>query len=323
MKYLTEDLVSAVKRNALVPTGQTTFTDPDDFISFANEQLQTKLAPTILSARQDFFLANRYSTIVANVDHYPIPERAIGNALKDVFYVPDVTNPSVRYPLPPIQVHDSYRYGSTSGSAPVGFGLEGDEVVIYPKPTTATGSLQFYYFQRPSDLVSTSSCAKITAISSVGGVTTFTVDTDLTASLSVGSIVDFLSTKSPFLLWSTDVAITAITATTIAVTQTAVEGQDGAVAPIVGDYICPAQKANIPMVPQEFHPILGNMVAAMVMKALGAIQNLQMVNQDIADSLKSAFDLIANRVESEPDVIYDSKGILSNSGFVTHGFLSK
>ena len=310
MFFFTEDLLNSAKLRTLAPISQTTFQDAD-LILLANEELQLKLVSDIQSIREDFFLTSALINLQAGVDRYVIPNRAIGNALKAVFYVD--TQGNVSSPINRIDVDKSYLFAGTN-SIPSAFYFEGDEIVLAPKPSTSAGQIKVSFMQRPNQLVLTATCAKITGISSASGTTTFTVDTDLTASLSVGVNVDFLKAQSPFMLWANEVPITAITSTTIAVTQTNVNDQAGNVRPTIGDYICPAKQCNIPQVPQEFHPMLAQMVALRLMESMGDMNKYQVGAATLAAARREAIKLIKNRVESSPDKVDSRGGILGRTG---------
>jgi len=309
MAHTTEDCIERIKRDGMVPISQNTF-EENDLIGILNDKLKLKVVPQILSVRQEFFRTSKVIPLVTSVDRYPVPERAIGNSIKAVYYLADTSKPYERVPLGKMDIENWSGDASFSGQ-PTYYDMEGDEIVI-PRPTSVTGGLLVYYFQRPSELVATTECAKITGISSVGGTTTFTVNTDLTGSLAVGDKVDFLSANSPFLLWSQDVVITAITASTIAVATTGVSNDASVVEPVVNDYICPAKKANIPMIPEEFIPQLCELAIAQCHKALGAQANRQMAKEEAAESAANGFKLIENRVESSPDVAYDRFGVINS-----------
>lgn len=312
MFFDTEDLVSAAKRSEFFPVSQTTFTDPDDLIAFANEEMLTKIVPAILSVRQDYFLAQSVVQMRSYLNHYALPERAIGNDLKDLFYLPDSGSIDVRYSIPRRQVHDLGAVSSSFGSSPTAFYLKSDEVVIAPTPGSISGSdgLLYFYFMRPSKLVPTAQCGKITAISSAGGTTTFTVNADLTTLVSSGGLIDVLTGRSPFRLPAVDVAITAIAANSIDVATSDVTDESGTLVARVGDFLCPAQTACIPMIPQEFHPILAELICFRALKALGATQHLQVLASNVKDMMAGAMKLISTRVESEPEVVYDRHGLL-------------
>lgn len=329
MFYLTEDLVTAAKRSEHFPVGQTTFSDPDDLVAFANEEMQKRIVPFIMSVRQDFFLYYKVSNLVSNLSRYALPERAIGNALKDIFYVPDTSNLQVRYPIPKADLHDMQNW-ATGGSNPSVHRIEGDEVIVVPTPSNpnASSALMMYAFMRPNKIIPTSNCGKVTAVSQGVSQTTLTVDTDLTLStlttvLSSGSLVDVVSGKSPFRLRAYDVSIQSITSTSIILNNVDIQNEASLVTISVGDYVCPAQQTCIPMIIQEIHPVLAELICARVNKAQGALQNYQASMAEVKESLANALHLISNRVEAEVDTIYDPNSILNSIDNSARKFLTR
>jgi hypothetical protein len=306
--FQTENLIESIKRRSMVPTSQQTFQD-SDFIDLLNEELQVALVPDIMSAREGYFLKSARTPLVANQSDYGIPKRAIGNALRDVYYVDESGS---RFPLRELKISDLDSETVDDGT-PNAFYIQGEKVVLSPTPAQATGSLELWHYRRPSDVVATTSCAQITAINSVGGATTFTVDTNLSASLPVGSLVDIISTSSPNLSHADDAAITIITASEITVATSAVVDANGSMLPQVGDYICPAGKANIPQIPVELHPILTQQVAARLVEALGDMNKFQIVNAKLQEMRAKCFNLISDRVEDRSPRIFGRKGVLDYS----------
>ncbi len=304
--FLTEDIITSIKARTLFPVSQNTF-DETALALIIREVITYKTVPNILAVREDFFLTTKTTAIVGNVPYYALPERALGNALKDLNYLDSSGN---RAQLTKCDATERNLYlGTGSGTTqPTHFYFEGDEVRLLPTHTTSKGSLEFLYYQKPNQIIATTSCAKITSISSAAGTTTFTVNTDLTASLSVGTKVDFVSATSPFLLWAKDVSITAITATTIAVATTNVSNEASTVEPVANDYICPAKFTNIPQVPEEFHPLIAQDVCEFLMEALGHMDKLQAVKLKSQEMWALALKLIANRVEAQPQVIKNRNG---------------
>jgi len=304
MRMLIEDLVESIKRRSFAVISEKAFTD-NDIIALCNEEMQISLVPDLISVRENLFMRYKDVSLVANVPYYAIPERATGNSLKDLFTI-DATG-ALQSDLNPTSITDRVGQGGTPDS----FYLFGDEIALVPYPDQAGDSLRFFYFERPSELIATTSCSKISLISSLAGTTTFTVDTNLTGSISVGDKVDFLSGKSPFFLWAPDVSVTAITSSTIAVATTSVDSEAGSVEPIAGDYICPAQKANIPMIPQEFHPILSQMVVCRMLEALGHLDKMGAAKVTLAEMKINALKLIANRVESKVAKVNNKDSFMS------------
>lgn len=305
MSFLIEDIIESVKDRSFAPISQSTFQDAD-ILRILDEELKLKLTADLISVREDFFLWRKTIPCIATKPLYTIPTRAVGNAIKAVFYVDSAGQQT------PLARKDVDQLGDFSGvtGTPQFFYFEGDQIGLLPPAADATGSLLVSYPRKPNQLILTESAAKITSISSLAGTTTFTVDTDLTASLSIGSLVDFLRGSSPFLLWADAVAITAITSTTIAVLTTDVDDVDGSVLPIVNDYICPNGYSNIPMTPEEFHPVLAQMGTVRMLAAMGHQEKWQSAKAELQELRKEALKLVRNRAESAPDTVYRKSPIL-------------
>ncbi len=307
MFYLTEDLTAAITLRTLAPASQTTFLN-SDLIQIANDEMQLKLVSDIQTIREDFFLASSDQSMVGAQSKYYMPSRAIGNALRSVCFVDSQGNESA--PLNRVGVDRAYLYGN-GNSQPAAFYVQSDQIVLLPKPTSTSGTIRQYFYQRPNQLVATSSCAKITLVTDFGnGTVAFDVDTDLTASLAVGDMVDFLRRVSPFMLSAYDVAITFISASEIQVATTGVVDVNASILPAVNDYICPAQQANIPQVPQEFHPVIAQMGACRILAALGDLNKLQAAKAELTEVRHEAMKLIKNRVDSAPEKV-DTRGSLA------------
>jgi hypothetical protein len=309
--YLVDDLLASAKRSEFFPVSQTTL-DDDDLMAFADEETATIIVPHISSVKQNYFLARKLTSIYANLDHYEVPERAQGESLKDVFYVPDTTNLANKWPISQLQVHDQSASSGGGGNTFAGFFPMGTEIALVPVPTVTQGALMYYFYKRHNRFIATTSCAKITGVSSVGGTTTLTVDTDLTASLVVASIVDIAKGRSPSRLLAEDVAITAITATTIDIATADVSDEISNVLPRVGDYVCPAQYTNVMTLPYEYGPVLGELIAARACRATGAIPNFERAMDSVKTKLEGVRKLISVRVEGEPEVILDRSGLMSS-----------
>jgi hypothetical protein len=298
MSYFVEALLESIKSRSLAPISQSTFDDAK-LIVMATEEMKLGLVADLIGIREDFFLAEESSALIGSVPNYPIPSRAIGNSLKDVFYVK--TGSTAKKPLIRVDQERSQFYSATG--EPEKYYFLGDEIVLLPTPASASGSLTFVFPSNPNDLAATTDCTKITSIATVTTTTTFTVNTDLTASLVVGDYVDFLSVKSPFKLWAYRKAITAITSTTIAVLNADVINEASTVEPIVGDYICPTGTANIPQIPVSHHSILAQMVVVRLMESLGDLNKLGSAKSTLAEMRSNGLKLIKNRVENSPEKI--------------------
>lgn len=302
--FLVEDLIESAKDRSFAPISQSTFQDAD-ILRIANEE-QLRVAAQIIRVREDFFYARATQTMTAGKDHYLVPKLASGNALKALFWVDSAGNKRL------LQRRDIDRIGeySTGRGDSECFYFEGDEVVLM-NPPSGGDSLLFVFSRRPNRLILTEDCAKITSVSSGAGTSTFTVNTDLSADLSTSDEVDFIRATSPFTVWAEEVAITAITASTIAVATTDVVDVDGStVEPAATDYIAPAGYTNIPMLPIEFHPVLAQRVACRMLSSLGDLNKLGAAKMELKEIEDDALAIIKNRAESAPERPSRKRGLI-------------
>jgi hypothetical protein len=305
MQYLTEDLLTSIKLRAMVPTSQSTFQDAD-LIQIANEELQLKLVSDIMVTREDFFLTHESKPVLSGVSTYTMPSRAIGNSLKLVWYVD--TRGNFRK-LIKKDVYEIADY-NTSSSGPDGYYIMGDRIVVLPMPLTSGGSIRFEFYARPNQMIPTASCAKIISSSVLAGVITYIVDTDITASQGVGSLVDVVSIVSPFVSWGYQAAVQTISSNSISLLVLAVQDEVGNPLPNIGDYISPTGRANIAQVPQEFHPVLAQMTANRLLLAIGDLNKYNSGMTTLKEDRENALKLIRNRVEESTQVIKNPNGMV-------------
>lgn len=308
MIFTTDDIITSVKARTLAPTGQPTYQNAD-FIRFANEEFLIKLVPDMITIREDFFLNTQDYTVSTNQTAYTMPERTLGNTLKDLFYIDTSGN---RFVLSRININDIPLNNFVS-VYPSNFYIKGDQVIFAPAPFPA-GTIEMWFYQRPNELVLTSACGQITAIAldtPIAGQVTYTVNADISSYDSV----DVLSGKSPFVLWGQSLTPVSATSTTMVLTMSELQNEAGTMLPVVGDYICLEQQACIPMIPQEFHPLLAEMVAARVMQGLGHDAKLDKVNENIQVMRQNLLNMIANRIEQKPEAIKNRFGLVNNSGY--------
>lgn len=79
------DLINSVKRKISLPTFQNSTSD-QDILDFASEELLISQVPSILSVHEEYYVYTQDVALVPQKTKYPIPERAIGIKLRDVFF---------------------------------------------------------------------------------------------------------------------------------------------------------------------------------------------------------------------------------------------
>jgi len=210
--YTSSTLIEAVKRNQSIPISQITYSD-EDILAFATEELFLSQVPSILQYHEEYYVYSQDLPLIGGKSRYPIPARAIGMKLRDVYYV-DTQGQLVEMNKVNPDDESYFSTDSNSNPTPVHFKVQNNAIVIIPEVTqTAQGKIRFTYYLRPNSLVKDELAAVSTGFSK--GVT---VDN---ASLVAG---DTLTIGGQVFTADTDFAIGAnssITATNLGSALTA------------------------------------------------------------------------------------------------------
>lgn len=191
----TDTLIASVKRRAMIPTSQSLFTD-NDFIAFANEELDIGILPHILQYHEDYLMQIDYIPVTPQQSYYQIPSRASGNKLRMVNY----TDPSGNvFEMTRVLIEDIpyYQNGSfgISNQGIRAFFVENDEVVMLPIDRhNLSGWLQFSYYLRPNELVATNQAATVTGFNLLTGLVNVS---SIPSNLSSAIPMDIVQTKAP------------------------------------------------------------------------------------------------------------------------------
>lgn len=210
--YTSSDLVSAVQRKIAMPLNQRTFTS-DDILAFANEEMMISQVPDILMYHQEYFVWSDNVLLVPNQQRYPVPERAMGMKLRDVYYVDNNGN---LFEMTRINPDDKAYWQRESATINLmqKFYFEGNDVVLAPQNISSpTGYLRFSYFLRPNQLVDNTRAA--IAESFFTNVTINNVSIVVGDTLTIGDIVFTAVSGSPSALEFQIGASSALTATNL------------------------------------------------------------------------------------------------------------
>jgi hypothetical protein len=146
------DLIASVQRKISFPTSQQTFSNLD-VLAFANEEMFIAQVPSVLEFHQEYFVSYKVVPLQVNLNIYPIPNRATGMKLRDLFWQDQNGN---LFEMTRVDEHDKAFYQMNGGAnqAIHTFYLQGNDVVLTPGVVNApTGSLVFVFFIRPNQLV--------------------------------------------------------------------------------------------------------------------------------------------------------------------------
>lgn len=160
--YTSDKLIEAVKRKISFPINQNTFTE-DDILAFANEEMFIAQVPAVMQYHEEYFVYRVQVPLVTNISRYPIPDRAIGMKLRDLFWSDQSGN---YFEMTRISSGDKAFFQRNIGAnqAIHKFYLENNDVLLTPSVVgDPSGKLNYFIFLRPNQLVRDSRARPFTA----------------------------------------------------------------------------------------------------------------------------------------------------------------
>lgn len=303
----TNSLIKSIRRRAMLPSTQSTFKE-EDFLAFANEEMDNAVVPYVQSFREDYFIASQLITLDADKTSYRIPDRATGNKLRDVRFKDQSNN---IYEMTRIFIEDEpyFQYNS-AGSGPTTlrtFMVKNDEIVFpYGVIPASISYMEAIYYIRPNEIVSEDNVAVIKSINTTNN--TVTID-KFPEVFNGASIFDITSCKSPFKLLAIEIQPTVIATADSLVFQFETLPRYLS----VGDVIALPEQTSIPQVPLEVHSLLAQRVAMRCLEALGDTQGLQNAAAKLAEMEDKLGSLLDDRVEGAPKKVVNFHSFLRNS----------
>lgn len=296
--FTSDSLITSVKRWAMIPEDQNTFTS-SDFLDIANEELITNVVPEILRLHEDFFLFSEEVVLESGKERYRIPHRAIGNKLRDVKYSDNNGN---LIELTRLSVDETADYDFENISNRVGaFYVENQDIVLLSSGQLNSGSLVFSYYLRPNNLVLLEKVGVISAINT--GTGEITLSSDVPEAFTSTLKYDFVDSYSPHFSLKINLTPTSVSSTSI--TFAAANLPDSLK---VGDYVCISGQSPVPQIPADLHPYLARRVTMRCLEAIGDAEGVTLATQKAAEMSDKLTNLIDNRIEGAPRKVVNRFG---------------
>lgn len=284
--FTTTDLVSDVQLFGHIPLGNSTFT-ASEILRIATFELQTPIMKQILSSRGGYYLTYQDYTTDPEGE-YVIPGDAIAGALANIELIQSTTI------IPVNQIEESEQFSTTAPtSTSYGFFMRGNTVKILPTPNI--GTTRLWFFRRPSDLVTTSSCAQVTAIAS----NVISVSS-LPSTFLVDTVIDGVTDQPPFNDLG-EFTITGISGTDVTLDSVPV-------GMTIGDWLCLDNQTCIPQVPVEWRPILVQRCICTIYELQGYLDKLREALKKLEKLEEDTLSLITPRVQSQSKIINPGNG---------------
>ena len=305
-KILTTDkLINSITRRALIPTDQNTFTN-QDFIDMVNEEIDMFAVPHLLSTYEEYLVNYIDYTLEADKFEYTIPDRAVGNKLRDASLIDSSGNTIELSRIQLDELSDFENAFNIDFRRDVFFIRDNKLVFVGEIPVTE-GQVRMHFYLRPNTLVKEERVGIITSIDRNTGIITLS---SFPENFAVIPEMDFISSKSPNKILKFDIQPTSVNANTKSVTFTTTDIPEDL---IVGDYLAQREETIVPQLPTELHPILAQRVAVAALEALGDSEGVAQAQRKLDRMEQSVLGIIDDRAEGNPKKIRNRYSHLRNS----------
>jgi hypothetical protein len=268
MAWATSDLLTEVRRAAMLPASSNSATADADILAQADRAMQSSLVPLLLSTQEEYLVRKLTTTVTAGTAAYAISRRAVGSRLRNA----SVLVNGVRRQLARLRPEELEGLRTDASGYPVGFYLDAAELVLVPTPNAAV-TLETWVYVRPGRLTASTNHRALTAVTAgadyLGAAAPTKTRLQWTSALAVstlGTTLDITSARPPFESKALDLAyssaggsVTSIDVLTASLLST----------PAVGDIVSPVDESSVVQLPVELHPLLFQRTAQFLLEQLG------------------------------------------------------
>lgn len=295
------DLVTSVKLRAMLPTSSSAPGTADaDVLAHANDELQSRLVPLLLSINEELLVATTDVTLVAGQAVYRVPDRAAAARLRDVHLV--VGGNLVR--LAHIEPERMGLWTSAAQGQPQAFVMEAGGLRLIPTPATGS-TLRVRYYVRPGQLTTTSTdfAQVLTVTSPTATEFTCTLGSGLTPVALSGYLYDLVSGRPPFETLALDGScLSAGSGYLMSFTSgwAGLQARLSSIGWTGADYLTLRGMSPVPQVPSEAHPLLIQRTVCRMLLQLGRLDEADRAERE-ADRLERVMlTLLSPRADGSP-----------------------
>lgn len=301
--YRVSGLIGDINRRGGLTNSDALFTEQDyiDFLNDAQEQISTE----IIKVQNEFFVKSVVHDIVPNQARYPLPVRASGNTLRSLQLVDrNNYNNFAIIPWYDIETLGDYTGFSSSGGSIFGYYFEGNDVVLYPTPTSNQYNVQLrmLYYREPNELVTVDQGSVIQAVDT--NTNTITV-TNIPNTWIVGDKLDFTQGDQPF-----DVVLEGVEIISLATNTIVLDGSVDISILKQNDTLALQDFTIIPNLPmRRAHKLLVQAAIVRVLEGLDDLSGSQVAKASYEDQLDYFLQTITPRNDSTPKKVIPSNDI--------------
>lgn len=303
MAWTSSDLLDDIRRSGMFPSQASTGTADADLLLQADKELQTRLYPLLMTAREEHYVRSSDYETADGQTRFRLSKRSFGQRVRDVLWLAagDVDNAPV-ISLPRIAPEELWRFSSNNQRGePLGFFMEGAHVVPVPSPQQGNGLVRVKWFARPGRLAAanTTTARSITDIETSPGLGSDYWRVTLSGAHVFTAAVDFIKGSTPFEHVATDVDVVPVAGTTFDVLKADLP-DDFDADNNVGDWVCSPDTSPVMQLPVELHGVLAQRVVVRLLLSLGYDDEARLAEKDAQMMEREALQVLVPRIEGEP-----------------------
>ena len=301
-------MINSVRKRTFVPDDTSVFTD-DDILEIIDEEMNVQVLEKLQILHGDNL------TVTIDIPRsedgsYRMPDRALGNKLRDV----SIVQGQRLYELAQISVGSlpDYNNGNFAEYDMNLFYIENNKIKVINN-ARAYDSIRMRFYIRPNVLTKLDQAGIINSIVVDKSANTLTLGlSQVGRNFTSTKQYDIVASRSPNKIQAYGLdAVSVSTGSTGIVVFNLDDVTDHADL-IVGDYVTLAGETPVPNIPTEMHPLLAQAAAVNILESLGDTEALQNANARMDKMSRSVQVLIDNRVELAPKKIRPRNGVLAN-----------
>ena len=290
-------LVKSVRDRCFIPTDSSTYTDPV-ILNILNEEVTQGLLSTIMSLNEEHMVTHKdfaATSTLADVG-LKIPERAVGNKLRDIAYL---RGRNV-YEVSRISLEElsDYRHNQEDYNIDLCY-VEGDTVKFVSNELNAD-QIRMYFYMMPNEIVSEEECGSIFTITDNGDGTTTLTLVEFPENFTNLPVMDFIGNKVPNKVLEYDITPISVNRNSKTVTFSTADLPNGL---SVGDYVCEQFTSPFLNMPSEMHPLLAQRAAVFILEALNDTEGLRNAMTRLEKMEVAIQTVLEDRVEGSPQKI--------------------
>ena len=187
-------LIKSVRDRAFIPTDSSTYQD-EDILNILNEEVTQGLLSTIMSLNEEHMVTHKDFAATGTLSDIglKIPERAVGNKLRDVAYLRGRNY----YEVSRISLEElsDFRHNQEDYNIDLCY-VEGDTLKFVTNELNAD-NVRMYFYMMPNEIVSEDECGAIFSITDNGDDTTTLTLVNFPDNFTNLPTMDLVSNKVP------------------------------------------------------------------------------------------------------------------------------